>query len=282
MAVNSLALPLIEAGLAARADALTPLALPCVRFNASEAAAIIGGSRTGGLPDVPADFDWPVWRGVPLAFVGQMDLAGASRMVPGVLPEEGVLSFFYEPKQAAWGFDPEDRGAARVYWFPQVAGLRPMEPPQALPRHGRFLPAPLEEWPGVSWPRSSAPVVREIGMSSEEGDAYFEFWEEWDAGEGGRPRHQLLGHPIPVQGEMQLECQLVTAGIYCGGPEGYADPRRGELEPGAREWRLLAQFDSDGDAEMEWGDGGMLYYWIREADLAERRFDRVWAILQCS
>jgi uncharacterized protein YwqG len=32
---------------------------------------------------------------------------------------------------------------------------------------------------------------------------------------------------------------------------------------------------------MMWGDLGMLYYWIREEDLAARRFDRVWGISQC-
>jgi len=33
---------------------------------------------------------------------------------------------------------------------------------------------------------------------------------------------------------------------------------------------------------MMWGDMGMLYFWIRAEDLAARRFERVWMILQCS
>jgi hypothetical protein len=28
--------------------------------------------------------------------------------------------------------------------------------------------------------------------------------------------HRLLGHPDPVQGDMQLECQLAANGVYCG------------------------------------------------------------------
>jgi uncharacterized protein YwqG len=40
--------------------------------------------------------------------------------------------------------------------------------------------------------------------------------------------------------------------------------------------------DTDDDAGMMWGDGGMLYFWIRREDLEKSRFDRCWMILQCS
>jgi uncharacterized protein YwqG len=80
---------------------------------------------------------------------------------------------------------------------------------------------------------------------------------------------------------MELECQLVTNGIYCGDPSGYEGPRAAVLEAGSADWRLLMQLDSDDEAGMMWGDAGRLYFWIREADLRERRFDKVWLILQC-
>jgi uncharacterized protein YwqG len=54
------------------------------------------------------------------------------------------------------------------------------------------------------------------------------------------------------------------------------------LEPGAKDWKLLLQLASDEDTEMMWGDGGTLYFWIREADLPDRDFSKVWIILQCS
>jgi uncharacterized protein YwqG len=85
----------------------------------------------------------------------------------------------------------------------------------------------------------------------------------------------------PIQGDMQLEAQLVSNGLYCGNPSGYEDPRRETLEPGADEWVLLLQFDSDSRIDVMWGDLGMLYFWIRKSDLAERRFDRTWMTVQC-
>lgn len=91
----------------------------------------------------------------------------------------------------------------------------------------------------------------------------------------------MLGWPDEIQGPMELECQLVSRGLYCGDPSGYRDPRAEELSAGATEWRLLLQLDSDDRAEMMWGDGGRLYFWMREQDLVDRRFESAWAVLQC-
>lgn len=264
---------------------LASLALPAVQLRASDARAgetVVGASRLGGIPDAPRGFEWPVWRDRPLAFIGQVSLAEAAVLVRDALPSSGLLSFFYDAEQTAWGFDPEDRGSSRVYWFPDVQDLRPAQLPGSLPEHGSFQPVPLTSRASLSLPPYQALEVQALRLSAEEEDAYFAFWEEWQDRHGAGPQHQVLGHPSPIQDEMQLECQLVSGGIYCGDPAGYKDPRRAELEPGALGWRLLAQFDSDDTAGMMWGDVGMLYFWIRELDLAARRFDRGWMILQCS
>ncbi|HUT87622.1 MAG TPA: YwqG family protein [Candidatus Heimdallarchaeota archaeon] len=90
------------------------------------------------------------------------------------------------------------------------------------------------------------------------------------------------GHPDPIQGDMQLDCQLTSHGLYTGDATGYEDPRRAELEKGATDWQLLLQIDSDEDnAGMMWGDMGRLYFWIRKDDLKKRAFENVWMVLQC-
>ena len=84
-----------------------------------------------------------------------------------------------------------------------------------------------------------------------------------------------------MQNPMELECELATNGINAGGPEGYADPRVAKLRQSAADWRLLLQLDSDDDLNWMWGDVGRLYVWCRESDIAARRFERCWTILQC-
>jgi hypothetical protein len=64
---------------------------------------------------------------------------------------------------------------------------------------------------------------------------------------------------------------------------GYANPVQNPMEPGLGppedDWRLLLQVDSEDDLMV--GDAGMLYYWIRKADLDAGRFDRVVIESQC-
>jgi uncharacterized protein YwqG len=95
------------------------------------------------------------------------------------------------------------------------------------------------------------------------------------------PRHQLLGWPTLIQNPMELECQLAANGIYVGNSEGYRDARVEGLRAGASDWLLLFQADSEDSAGMTWGDGGMIYYWIRRQDLEERAFEHAWFVLQC-
>jgi uncharacterized protein YwqG len=104
------------------------------------------------------------------------------------------------------------------------------------------------------------------------------------AGLGGddkAPRHRMFGWPDLVQNPMQLECQLAANGIYVGDSTGYRHPRVAELAPGAADWLLLLQLDTDDEIGWMWGDVGTLYYWIRRQDLPAGRFDRTWMIFQC-
>jgi hypothetical protein len=73
---------------------------------------------------------------------------------------------------------------------------------------------------------------------------------------------------------MELECEMVTRGIHAGNADGYADPRVPALKASAKDWRLLLQLKSDKDLDWMWGDVGMIYYWCREDDIAQARFER--------
>jgi uncharacterized protein YwqG len=96
-----------------------------------------------------------------------------------------------------------------------------------------------------------------------------------------RPSIAHAATPDQVQGDMELECELVTAGVDCGRSRAVADAGRLERERAVATWVLLLQVDSDRQTGMEWGDGGRLYFWIRRQDFLAQRFGDAWCILQC-
>lgn len=272
------------AGLGSKRDPLLRLVLPAVRFFTDPATRLsLGESRIGGAPDVSGDFRWPEFGGQPLAFIAQLNLAQFASLLPaGELPLAGWLLFFNDARQQNWGFDPKDRGSAIVAYVPPDAVLQRIAVPESLDEQGRFSPCAVRDLRVVlTLPGYESPLLDPLGFSKGEQDRYFEdVLQPLNAAEG-QVYHQLGGYAEPIQNDMQLECQLTTHGIYCGDASGYEDPRRNALEAGTADWRLLLQVDSDDNAQMMWGDAGRLYYWIRRQDLAARRFDDSWLILQC-
>jgi uncharacterized protein YwqG len=166
-----------------------------------------------------------------------------------------------------------------VFHRPGAPALRRTAPPAALPDEARFAACALaldayEDLPELDEERER------WRLDDDESERYIAVKEYLTSG-GEGASHKLLGHADPVQNPMELECQLVTNGVYCGDSSGWEEPRAKALEAGRTEWRLLLQLDSDERAGMMWGDAGRLYFWIRDSDLREHRFDRAWLILQC-
>ena len=214
----------------------------------------VGASRFGGMPDMPADFAWPVFetatyddddvKSRPLAFLAQFSCeALAPYDTDGLLPKTGVLSFFYELGSQRWGYDPADRGCARVFWFPETAKLSPAAFPEDLPDEYRLPALGILLSAGVSYPSAEDFYA---GREEQNGD-WEPYWETRSALgiEDPDNRSCLLGWPDVIQNSMFRECELTGRGHYLGG---------------------LCPDLSPEDAKK---------------DLAARRFDRVWLILQC-
>jgi uncharacterized protein YwqG len=285
---------LANAGLGRHAEGLEGLARSSVRLRTElddAAAAGPGSSRLGGHPDLPEGFVWPAYEGEPQSFVAQINLAEISAFDrDGMLPAEGLLSFFYDSEQRVWGFDPKETGAWAVHYFPDIEALAPAPTSAGIdPIFGALglrEPTPAEPFVGVglrasterTWPPWESSAIGALGLTRDES---FEYAGIFDDEEEDLPVHRLLGHPDPVQGDMQLECQLVSHGRYCGDGSGYTGEEAARLAPGAVGWHLLLQIDSDDDANMMWGDAGRIYYWMHRDALAGRRWHEAHLILQC-
>ena len=255
-----------------------PLAAPAVQVVSLDAPAL---SHFGGSPSLPPDVAWPERRGVKLGFLARLSLAEIHRAHPVPwLPKVGALLFFYDMEEQPWGFDPKDRGSSVVLLVPDLP--EPTEQVDDGP-DGNVFPFPprnvgfrrIDVLP--SWERDS---VRALELTEQESDEFFKLAE---ARFHGMPKHQVSGFPAPVQGDdMELECQLVSNGLYCGDPSGYKDPRVPALQPGAANWRLLLQIDTDDDLGVMWGDCGTIYYWVEEHEARYGNFANTWLVLQCA
>jgi len=240
-------------------------------------------SRLGGLPDLPVSVPWPKWTGRSLAFIGQIELLSQPRVAAREgLPGEGLLLFFYDAEQSTWGFDPKDAGSFAVVYVPESTSASVVTDwPTDVPEHARYRACSLSLAETVTLPPWESVLVEDLGLDREQLDAYQDILQATAGDDAWASRVLLGGYPDQIQGDMSLECALVSAGLYCGDATGYRDARLPVFRQQAREWRLLLQVPSAEPAGMMWGDAGCLYYWIREGDLAARRFERSWMILQC-
>lgn len=265
---DSLAELLESAGLADRYEALAEEERAAVWLRTEpvdDAAVPIGDSKLGGHPDLPEEADWPEHEGRPMTFVAQVrlvDLAGLPDT--DAFPASGHLAFFVDER------DPEMPACAVLYC--EGFDLRRVPAPgnaRVLPSC-RVLPAAKSTIPDVM-----SFEVEELVLSNVETDDYIEMSRVYAARFPG-PEHQMLGHPVLVQGEMRIA--LAVAAI----PEEEEAPDEvtPEVLAEAARWTLLLQLDSDRDAGMNWGDGGVLYFWAHEDDLAEGDFSAVQALIQ--
>jgi uncharacterized protein YwqG len=281
MTSESFRTDLESAGLGRHVETIAALAKPTIQLETvpgDDTAGRVGTTRLGGEPDLPPGEPWPEWQGKPMSFLVQIDLATVTGL-PGadVLPADGLLSFFCDAHGAVWNGHP-DAGSWRVLYTPAGVSLERAPIPDAVPEDGIFTACGLTPRPGVSLPYHHEPQILALELSWDESHAYLDVRGGVD--QGVPTEHRLLGWPDPDQNaEMELECQLMSTGS--GWTWNDMDRIRAELAPATAEWRLLLQLASDDAAGMMWGDLGLLYFWIREPDLAARDFSRVWMIMQC-
>jgi uncharacterized protein YwqG len=180
-----------------------------------------------------------------------------------------------------WGYDPLHRGHCFVMFYPEPISPTPAEFPKGLADNARY-------------PKRRLRFVREwiLPKYLELNTGQFAFWRTNEyrdliarlnsEGAGRETVHRVGGYPQEIQGDMRLECQMVTHGLNWGDRSWREDPRRAELEKGAADWQLLIQFDSDEERlGWMWGDLGRVYFWARRQDIEAADFRKSWAILQC-
>jgi uncharacterized protein YwqG len=243
-------------------------------------------SRLGGLPQLPDSLVWPTHQDRALTFIAQIQLSELDRLdeIPE-FPRCGRLYFFCDLESVPpSGWDAEEASQWRVlFTADEAAPLSQSPAPPELAPFEVLHPVSILTHRAVTIPATrSIELSRLPEMASDVWERYLALMHDLSV---GSPRHQLFGHPDAIQGCMQRTAQFISNGLTL--PQGvhswYEHPRAAELMPGAHDWILLLQVDSDTSlSDNYWGDAGALYYWIKRDDLRNGRFANVWFFMQCT
>ena len=274
-----------EAGLDHRLADVRRTARASLRLTrAVGAGAELGRSRLGGSPDVPTDFVWPTWSGRELGFVGQIDLGAIAAVDAATsLPHAGLLLFFYDVATGPSGLSPAHRGSCRVVLVAARA-----DELVADGRHAPLRALPVEISRERTLPGAWSFAAEELDLSADEMDLWDELRDRLARAQGVEldetsadrvALHRLLGYQDEIGREVELDCQLASAGVDAEDVSLYFESRA-DHEAEARTWRLLLQLSAD-DSLATPDDGfERLYVCIREPELRAGNLDGAWALLR--
>ena len=256
-----------------------------------------GTSKIGGKPDLPKDFQWFYYEGEdykkivenrPLSFLMQINCEEVHKYdKESLLPEKGMLYFFYELFTMTWGFSPQDRGSAKVFYYDgEIEDLVPADFPEDMEKDCIIPESKIDFESMNDYPIDFLDYYDPDDSDEEMDRKEKEFEKELDELGYKADTTKLLGHPELIQGEYWEECEGVAGkNIYYGSaPIKYgSDEVKKSIKENAKDWILLMQMSEleIGDYGLYFGDSGKIYFNIRKEDLKNKNFDNVWLILQC-
>ena len=223
----------------------------------------LGSSKFGGMPDLPTNLSFPKYENGYLSFLAQINLSEAkSYDKENLLPETGILYFFYDIVNQPWGMDKEDKESFQVYYFDgELRELSRTPYPEITEDYFPLPTYKITFTDILTFPED----LNGLDLTEEELDNYFEFREI------RQPRHYMFGEPFNIQNNVFEEI------IYYEN-EAEADEN---IKLRSRELVLLFQMDSDDDLNVMWGDSGIIYFCIDKEDLENKAFSNTKFTLQC-
>jgi len=222
-------------------------------------------SRLGGMPHAPTDWSWPLCRTEPLFFLGQINCAELQGLSTAEkLPPSGLLAFFADHDAVNGRTDFYEESFA-VYHWTDLDRLVPAKPPIELLK--MFPLCALAFRAMIEFPDPTSRCIKDLNWDDDDESAHYEL------------RGAIRNHGVP-----EPSWDRISYSKLLGWPDWvqYESERMKESDK-SDGLNLLLQLDTytDGKKWVEWGDAGRLYFLIRDADLAARRFDRCAFEMQC-
>jgi len=253
---------------------------------------IVNKSKIGGKPYLPKDFIWPYYQGLPLSFLAQINLEEVSSLdKDNLLPSTGMLYFFYELETEEWGYKPQSKGCAKVFYYEDISNFSLIDFPENMEDDYKIPEFKVNFKSNISLPSYEDFFNLVEDKEELEDITENEFYDIYHSAYDELSKKylvpiekyiKLLAYPDVIQNSMEEECAAVTRGFNMGGI-GYPKKYKEEIKKASKDWILLFQMDTleTSDYELMFGDSGHIYFWIKKEDLANRNFENIWLILQC-
>ena len=253
---------------------------------------LVDKSKIGGKPYLPKDFVWPYYQELPLSFLAQINLEEVNSFDKDkLLPSTGMLYFFYELETQEWGYSPQNKGCAKVFYFEDSSNFELIDFPKNMEDDYKIPEFKINFKSNISLPSyedffnlvEDKEELKDI-TENEFYDIYHSAYDELSKKYlvPIEKYIKLLAYPDVIQNSMEEECAAVARGFNMGGI-GYPKKYKEEIKKASKDWILLFQMDTveTSDYELMFGDCGHIYFWIKKEDLANKNFENIWLILQC-
>ncbi|WP_167341747.1 DUF1963 domain-containing protein [Nonlabens sp. SY33080] len=229
-------------------------------------------SQIGGLPFGFDVVKWPVDRsGEKLTFLLKICL---EEIIPydinGEFKKSGYLFFFHSLNDENWGYSQDDKKLFKVIFQEDLCNSSKITKYENFCKPRGYY-VNFEQY--LSIPEESDLLIEGL-VNDDVIDEYSEVSRD-------SILFGLLGYPDSIQGTMQLDCELYSNGADYDIYNSLSELDREIIKKKSLEWKLLFQFFSDDEKlDIEIGNGGAGYYFIKETDLINNNFEDVWCILQ--
>lgn len=278
----TLRLHLYETGLMPIAEEMVADARSAVHLlpTGPAPAGEVGLTRVGGVPDLPFELDWPLNNHRYMVFVAQINLRDIPPAMQSPLPPQGMLYFFHGRAEPGTNIPHSvlyyDGPTGRL-----VAEKRPdLHEMDEDPDFAFYPPYGMQARTVISLPHygSLQAETYEALMSARahiDGDEFFErYLALMDA---------LRGFNVADDSELSQLWGYPQASSHP--PEEDAESYKGSsdlqdeiaMRAESLKWRLLFELGSHTSANMAWGDGGFLQFFIHSDDINARNFDHTYA-----
>ncbi|MEL7269700.1 MAG: YwqG family protein [Bacteroidota bacterium] len=257
------------------ASDLLELLAPCLAIDSLVRKSIIKPkSKFGGFPDVPGDFEWPLTKtGQPLSFISQLNLKQvAETNIVSALPKFGMLYFFIY----TGGINryPKLSDEFFVFYCEKTNGLDNSSMSEVM----HFDEVAINFKPSFSLPGWSSYLLRNRGeLAAIIEDCKGELNEIMGREEDNY--NQFLGHLQPVQGDLGY---LWSKDYLYPEVETLSKTQIENIFAHESKVINLLQLDFENSESnfSEFGGNGIAYFGIKEEDLNNGDFSKVFFSIQ--